>query len=116
MFIDWFATNNVTLTLAQEQAAQQPQGGGFTQMIFMIGLVMVIFYFMYSLPMKKDRERHEKMMKSLMKGDLVLTIGGIHGEITKVHDQTIVIKTGDKTSKITVSKSSIKQKMNPKGE
>ena len=117
MFINWFATDTMVLTLAQGQEAQQPPpGGGIIQLVFMIGLVIVIFYFMYSLPTKKEKEKHDKMTKSLMKGDIVLTIGGIHGEVSKVNDQTIVLKTGEKTSKITVSKSSIKMKMNPNGE
>jgi len=118
MFIDWFATNTIALELAQQQAGQPapPPGGGLFQLVLMIGLVMAIFWFMYTRPMQKEREQHGKMISSLMTGDKVLTIGGIHGEITKVYDQTIVIKTGDKSSKITVSKTSIKHKIKPKGE
>ena len=65
--------------------------------------------------MNKERSAHDRLVKGLLIGDRVLTIGGIHGEVAKVEDITVVIKTGDK-SKITVSKSSIKLKLQPQGE
>ena len=51
-----------------------------------------------------------------MVGDRVLTIGGIHGEVVKVVEDGIVLKTGDKSSRITVDKSAIKGKLKSKGE
>ena len=45
-------------------------------------------------------------MEELEKGDLVVTIGGIHGKITKVDDTTFTLLVDNKTY-LTVEKSTI---------
>ena len=46
------------------------------------------------------------MRESLKKGDNVITIGGIHGKVVEVKDDTIIVSV-DANTKLKVDKSSI---------
>ena len=116
-------TTDIALFFAQAQGGQPQQPSlleALLQMAPFFLFIFFIFYFVYQRPMKKEREAHNLMVRSLMVGDKVLTIGGIHGEVVKVVEEGIVLKTGDKASRITIDKSAIKgkiqQKQNQKGE
>lgn len=58
-------------------------------------LIIVIFYFFLIRPQNKKQKETEKMLKALKKGDKVITIGGIHGTISSVKENTVVVKVDD---------------------
>ena len=58
-------------------------------------LIIVIFYFFLIRPQNKKQKETEKMLNALKKGDKVITIGGIHGTIASVKEQTVVVKVDD---------------------
>ncbi len=60
-----------------------PAGGGF-EMLIMLGMFAVIFYFMIYRPQSKRVKEHKNLMASMAKGDEVLTSGGLVGRITKI--------------------------------
>ncbi|MFG0833265.1 MULTISPECIES: preprotein translocase subunit YajC [Aeromonas] len=60
-----------------------PQGGGM-EMIIMLAVFGLIFYFMIYRPQAKRVKEHKNLMSSLAKGDEVLTSGGLVGKIVKV--------------------------------
>ncbi|GAK83958.1 preprotein translocase subunit YajC [Vibrio ponticus] len=64
-------------------AAEAPAGGGF-EMIIMLAMFAVIFYFMIYRPQAKRVKEHKNLMASMGKGDEVLTNGGLVGKITKI--------------------------------
>ncbi|ROV61080.1 preprotein translocase subunit YajC [Vibrio ponticus] len=64
-------------------AAEAPAGGGF-EMIIMLAMFAVIFYFMIYRPQAKRVKEHKNLMSSMGKGDEVLTNGGLVGKITKI--------------------------------
>ncbi|MCL9775956.1 preprotein translocase subunit YajC [Vibrio sp. 10N.286.49.C2] len=64
-------------------AEAAPQGGGF-EMLIMLGMFAVIFYFMIYRPQAKRTKEHKNLMSSMGKGDEVLTNGGLIGKITKI--------------------------------
>lgn len=70
------------------------------------GLVFVIFYFLIIRPQNKKQKETKKMLESLKKGDRVVTIGGIHGSIQSIKDDTVVLKI-DSNTKLTFSRSAI---------
>lgn len=86
----------------------QPQPGSSYMTILMFVLIFVIFYFFIIRPQNKKQKETEKMINALKKGDKVITIGGIHGEVSAVreNEKTIVIKVEDGT-KIEFSRSAI---------
>ncbi|MDQ0417514.1 preprotein translocase subunit YajC [Croceifilum oryzae] len=60
-------------------------------------LLIAIFYFLLIRPQNKNRKQRNEMISSLKKGDKVVTIGGLHGTIVELNDQTITIKVNDNT-------------------
>ncbi len=70
--------------------------------IFIFG----IFYFLLIRPQQKKQKEHGKMIGELKKNDEVVTNGGIHGTITNVKDQTLVLKI-DENVKIEVNKTAV---------
>ena len=70
------------------------------------GLVFVIFYFLIIRPQNKKQKETKKMLEALKKGDRVVSIGGIHGTIQSIKDDTVVLKV-DGNTKMTMSRSAI---------
>jgi preprotein translocase subunit YajC len=78
---------------AQEESSQS-QGGGFTQMLVMIGIAIVFFYFILWRPEQKRRKAAEEQRSSINKGDKV-TAMGIIGTVDKVTDKTVILSMVD---------------------
>ncbi|MBN2286208.1 MAG: preprotein translocase subunit YajC [Tissierellales bacterium] len=64
---------------------------GGTSLIFMVAM-FAIFYFMLIRPQRKRDKQIKDMRAALKRGDDIITIGGIHGKITKVTDDVVVIE------------------------
>ena len=58
-------------------------GSGFAQFIPLI-LIFVIFYFFLIRPQQKKAKEHKLMVASLMRGDEVVTSGGIVGKVERI--------------------------------
>ncbi|QXO16800.1 MULTISPECIES: preprotein translocase subunit YajC [Vibrio] len=71
------------ISVAHAAGEGSPQGGGF-EMLIMLGMFAVIFYFMIYRPQSKRVKEHKNLMASMSKGDEVLTSGGLVGKITKI--------------------------------
>ena len=69
--------------------------GGLMGTLLPFVLIIVIFYFFLIRPQNKKQKETEKMLKALKKGDKVITIGGIHGTISSVKENTVVVKVDD---------------------
>ena len=89
-----------------------PEGGasgGSGQMVttfITFGLVILIFYFLIIRPQNKKQKKTKKMLSALKKGDKVVSIGGVHGTVVAVKEQSTVVKVDDNT-KLEFSKSAI---------
>ncbi len=77
-----------------------------TTTIITFVLIILIFYFLIIRPQKKRDKETKAMLAAMKKGDRVVTIGGIHGTIITVKDQTVVVKVDD-SARIEFSKSAI---------
>ena len=58
-------------------------GSGFAQFIPLI-LIFVIFYFFLIRPQQKKVKEHKLMVKTLKRGDEVITSGGIVGRVERI--------------------------------
>ena len=56
--------------------------------IFMYGAIFAIFYFILIRPGQKQRKEHEAMLRTLRKGDEVVTSGGVIGTVVFIKDST----------------------------
>lgn len=54
-------------------------------------LMIVIFYFLLIRPQQKRQRQVQEMQAALEKGDEIVTIGGLHGVIDSIDEDTIVI-------------------------
>ena len=69
-------------------------------------LMFAIFYFLLIRPQQKKSRERNSMLNALKKGDKVTTIGGMHGTIDVITDDTVVLKVNDVT-KLTFDRSAI---------
>ena len=98
--------SNLPLLMAAPGADGASGSGSIVPTLVTFGLVFVIFYFLIIRPQNKKKKEAESMLKSLKKGDRVVTIGGIHGTIQSIKDDTVVLKI-DGNTKLTFSRSAI---------
>lgn len=83
-------------------------GGGFDPMQLMpIVMIGAVFYFLLLRPQQKKTKNHQEMLKSLHKGDRVITSGGIIANIHKIVNDTEVLIEVEDHVKIRVLKSMI---------
>jgi preprotein translocase subunit YajC len=60
--------------------------GGLLMSLLPFILIFVIMYFLILRPQQKRVKQHQEMVKSLRRGDTVVTSGGLIGKVTKVVD------------------------------
>ena len=66
-------------------------------MLIWLGVFILIFYVFLIMPRKKEEKRHKNLLEELKKGDKVVSIGGINGVVSKIKDDTVVVKVNDDT-------------------
>jgi preprotein translocase subunit YajC len=57
--------------------------------------VILIVYFLFIRPQRKEQERHREMVGALKKGDRIVSTGGLVGVIVKADERTLIVQTGD---------------------
>ncbi len=67
--------------MAEAAAAPPPGQMGFESLIFPLGLIFLLYFFMIRPQLKRQKE-HKKLVNSVAKGDEVQTEGGILGKVT----------------------------------
>ncbi|KMY30351.1 preprotein translocase subunit YajC [Lysinibacillus xylanilyticus] len=58
-------------------------------------LMFVAMWFILIRPAKKRQQQTQNMQGSLQRGDKVITIGGLHGEIDSIEDTAVTLKISD---------------------
>ncbi|MHB8895650.1 MAG: preprotein translocase subunit YajC [Candidatus Geothermincolia bacterium] len=71
-----------------------------------LGLMFIVMYFVLYRPQKKRQAEAQNLLSQLTKGDEIVTIGGIHGTIKKLTEDTVVVEV-DKGVRMTFSRSAI---------
>ena len=69
----------------------QAAGTGMSSLI-MFGMIFAVMYFFMIRPQIKKQKKEREYRSALKKGDQVVTIGGIHGKITDVKEDTFIIE------------------------
>jgi preprotein translocase subunit YajC len=70
-------------------------------------LIFGIFYFLLFLPMQKQKKAQKKMLEELKTGDVVLTTGGIIGNITSIDGDAIVLRVKPDNLKLQFARSAV---------
>jgi preprotein translocase subunit YajC len=72
-------------------AAATPQGDPIMGLLFPIGLVVILYFFMIRPQVKRQKE-HKKMVEALGKGDEVVTAGGVAGRIVELGEEFATVE------------------------
>ncbi|NPV80094.1 MAG: preprotein translocase subunit YajC [Firmicutes bacterium] len=57
--------------------------------------MIVVFYFMLIRPQQIQQKKRQEMLASLRKGNHVVTVGGIYGEIVDIKEDALILKIAD---------------------
>ncbi|MBU45957.1 MAG: preprotein translocase subunit YajC [Flavobacteriales bacterium] len=69
----------------------QAAGTGMSSLI-MFGMIFAVMYFFMIRPQVKKQKLERSYRLSLKKGDRIITIGGIHGKIIDIKEDTFIIE------------------------
>ncbi|MDD5225432.1 MAG: preprotein translocase subunit YajC [bacterium] len=74
--------------------------------LVMLAAIFAIFYFLLIRPQQKRTKEHQELLKSLKRGDDVITTGGIFGRIAEIDEGTVMLEVAEKV-KIKVARDQI---------
>jgi preprotein translocase subunit YajC len=88
-----------------------PAASIFDSVLFPLGIMLLIFFFLVIRPQQKRQREQDAMLKSADRGDAVVTNGGLHGKVTGVTDDVLTIeiatlKGGDRV-RVKVNRSAV---------
>ena len=78
-------------------------------------LMVVIFYFLLWRPQKKQQKERANLLGSLKKGQKIVTIGGIYGEIVELDDEKEKVQVSEKVE-LTFARSAIANVLSKKNK
>lgn len=81
-------------------------GGGGTMQLLFLGGIAVVFYFFMIRPQQKKQKDQKKFINEIKKGDAIVTIGGVHGKIVELDEETVTIDV-EKGARIKFERSAI---------
>ncbi len=81
--------------------------GGIMGLLFPLVLIGLVFYFFIYKPQKDREQEHEEMVANLEQGDKIVTIGGIHGTIQRIDDDSVLAQVDSKGTKLRIDKQAI---------
>lgn len=89
-------------------------GGGLITLALPV-IMLVVLYFIMIRPQRKKDKLVKEMLSQLTVGDKILTIGGIHGKITAIKDDKLIIESGmgADVSHIKIEKWAVKEVIKP---
>jgi preprotein translocase subunit YajC len=64
-------------------------GGGLGSMspfLIQVTLILAIFYFFLIRPQAQQKKKHEQALRSIKRGDQIVTFGGIVGEVVHIKE------------------------------
>ena len=84
----------------------QASGVGNMGSLLLFGGIAVIFYFFMIRPQQKKQKDQKKFINEIKKGDHIVTIGGAHGKIMEMDEETVTVDV-EKGARIKFERSAI---------
>ncbi|GAA4351712.1 preprotein translocase subunit YajC [Hymenobacter saemangeumensis] len=91
---------------------QASAGEGFSQLLFPVAIGLVVYFFMIR-PQQKRTAEAKKFRETLAKGSRVVTIGGLHGLVVELTEDTVVIEV-DRGTKLRFDRTAIAREVGSK--
>lgn len=82
------------LAAAPSDQALSIQGGLIAQLLPLLVMVAVFYLFLLR-PQQQQQKRRQEMLGKLKRGDKVLTVGGLYGEIVAMRDDVLTVRLAD---------------------
>lgn len=80
-------------------------GESLTSLLFPVAIAVVVYFFMIR-PQQKRASEAKKFRASISKGSNIVTIGGLHGKVLEVNEETIIVEV-DKGVRLKFDRSAI---------
>ena len=90
-------------------------GGGLVGLLLPLVLIIGVFYFFIYRPQQKREEEHQEMVNNLEQGDKIVTVGGIHGTVQKIDEDSILAQVDSKGTRLRFDKDSVASLANDEG-
>ena len=74
--------------------------------LLLFGGIAIIFYFFMIRPQQKKQKDQKKFINEIKKGDHIVTIGGVHGKIMEMDEETVTVDV-EKGARIKIERSAI---------
>ncbi len=87
----------MTNALLALMAPTDSPSAGLTMLLLQVGAIGLVFFFLILRPQQQARKKHEELLKSLKKGDEIVTVGGIIARVKEVKDDRVTIESGTST-------------------
>ncbi|MBL8731568.1 MAG: preprotein translocase subunit YajC [Planctomycetes bacterium] len=63
-----------------------------TEMWYLPIAMIALMYFMVLRPEQKRKKQQAELLSSIKQGDHVVTVGGLHGVVSRLTDRTVTIR------------------------
>lgn len=100
----------MNLTHVMLMVGQGGKPNPMMNVVFMLGMIAVMYFFMIRPQMKKAKEQKE-FSNSTQPGDSIITIAGIHGKILKENEDGTLSVEIDRNTIVRMEKSAISMEM-----
>jgi|SRR6476661_455076 len=91
---------------------QAAAGEGLTQLLFPVAIGLVVYFFMIR-PQQKRTAEAKKFRETLAKGSRIVTIGGLHGLVVDLTEDTVVVEV-DRGTKLRFDRTAIAREVGSK--
>ena len=92
----------------------QPGGRGLGIFLFQMAAFIAIIYFLLIRPKVQQERKHREQLAQIKRGDEVVTVGGLVGEVLHIKDDRLVLKTGE--ARVVVQRDRIAEVRSPAAE
>jgi preprotein translocase subunit YajC len=83
-------------------------------LVWLAGIV-ALFYFMILRPQQQRTKKQKEMQEALRVGDKVVTIGGMHGTVKALDDETMTLEVSSNTTVVFV-RAALAEVLTPKAK
>ena len=93
------------------------QGNPMMQFLPLLIIMFAIMYFLIIRPQKQKEKKRLELISNVRKQDKIVTTGGMHGVVTSVKENEVIVRVDDaKDVKLKIDKSAITSVTAPRDE
>ena len=102
----FFSLGSMIRLMGAPPGGEPPSGPAAFMNFLPLVAIIGIFYFLIIRPQNKKQKETQKMLSALKKGDKIVTIGGIHGTIQTIRENSVIVRV-DENTKMEFSRSAV---------